>query len=65
MSNRVLAAKVSDSLPFPFVEDVTFQYTSDSNATLSRRRDMKEDLIENIVSRATHSLLEKVKDVDF
>ena len=43
MYNRLLAAKVSDSLPFPFVEDVTLQYTSDANATLSRRRDMKED----------------------
>ena len=52
MYNRLLAAKVSDSLPFPFVEDVTLQYTSDANATLSRRRDMKEVSIENIISRA-------------
>jgi len=49
---------VSDSLPFPFVEDVTLQYTSDANATLSRRKYMKEDSIENIFSGAT------VKDVD-
>jgi len=38
MSNRVLAAKVSDLSPFPFVEDVTLRYTSDANATSSSRR---------------------------
>jgi len=51
-------------LPFPLVEDVTLGYTTDANTTLSRRRDMEEDSIQTIISRATHELLEKMKFED-
>jgi hypothetical protein len=51
-------------LPYPLIEDVTLQYTTDGNATLSQRREMKEDSIESIISRAAHQLLEMMKDID-